>query len=65
MCDIVGRDEEIEIMRDLEQSRVSEFLVVYGRRRIGKTFLIRELFQDKFVFSMTGIDNVNIQVSHL
>ena len=60
MCDIVGRDEEIEIMRDLEQSRVSEFLVVYGRRRIGKTFLIRELFQDKFVFSMTGIDNVNM-----
>lgn len=30
-------------------------VAVYGRRRVGKTFLVRSAFRDKFVFYTTGI----------
>lgn len=33
----------------------SEFVALYGRRRIGKTFLVREMFKDEFVFYPSGI----------
>lgn len=39
------------------ESSDSEFLMVYGRRRVGKTYLIRETFRDKFDFCLTGIAN--------
>jgi uncharacterized protein len=41
---IVGRQKEREVLKDLLQSRDAEFCAVYGRRRIGKTFLVRECF---------------------
>ncbi len=37
------------------ESDKSEFVVVYGRRRVGKTFLIREVFDYKFLFQHAGI----------
>jgi len=36
---------------------LSQFVVVYGRRRIGKTFLVREAFDYKFTFQHAGIAN--------
>lgn len=42
---IIGRNKEIKILQELLNSPESEFLVVYGRRRVGKTFLIREFFK--------------------
>ena len=33
----------------------SEFVALYGKRRIGKTFLVREMFKDEFVFYASGI----------
>lgn len=36
-------------------SNHSEFIAIYGRRRVGKTFLIRQYFQNQFAFDMTGI----------
>jgi uncharacterized protein len=44
---IVGRKEELNKLSQLLESQVPEFLAIYGRRRIGKTFLIREFFKDK------------------
>ena len=41
---IIGRKEEKKILTDCMESGRPEFMVVYGRRRIGKTFLIREYF---------------------
>lgn len=35
-------------------------LTIYGRRRIGKTFLVRHAFQEKFTFYITGIANINL-----
>lgn len=40
---IVGREQEIEKLEDYIASRKSEFIAIYGRRRVGKTFLVKEL----------------------
>ncbi|MBS0627159.1 MAG: ATP-binding protein [Verrucomicrobia bacterium] len=45
--DVFGREKEIRVLEGLYQSEEAEFLAVYGRRRIGKTFLIHEFFKDK------------------
>lgn len=52
---IIGRKEEIEKLKRAYNSDHSEFVAVYGRRRIGKTYLIRETFGDKFTFQYSGI----------
>ena len=52
---IIGRKHEIQILEELYASNKAEFVAVYGRRRIGKTFLIDKLFGDKYDFYMTGI----------
>lgn len=52
---IIGRKREIQELNDLYNSSKPEFVVVYGRRRIGKTFLVRELFSDRFAFYHTGL----------
>ena len=44
----------------LTNTGASEFVAVYGRRRVGKTFLIREAFNNKFDFYMTGMANVSL-----
>jgi uncharacterized protein len=56
---IIGRKEEIEKLDNIIQSRKSEFLAVYGRRRVGKTFLIREYFDYKFDFQVSGLANAD------
>ncbi len=43
MDEVVGRESEIEILNYLLESDRSELIAIYGRRRIGKTFLIREV----------------------
>lgn len=58
---IIGRKEEIEKLNRAYASEYSEFVAVYGRRRIGKTFLIRETFGGKFTFQYTGALNVSNQ----
>lgn len=52
---IIGRSVEQEILRQRINSNSSELIAIYGRRRIGKTFLVRRYFNDKFDFYSTGI----------
>ena len=52
---IIGREKERRILSRCEQSDKPEFIAVYGRRRVGKTFLITEHFGNKFAFSVTGV----------
>lgn len=54
MSNIIGRKAEQEILNNCMTSNRSEFVVVYGRRRVGKTFLIKEFFNGKFDFSFVG-----------
>jgi AAA+ ATPase superfamily predicted ATPase len=58
---IIGRIKEIEILDKILDSGKSEFLAVYGRRRVGKTFLIREYFDYKFDFQLTGLANATTE----
>ena len=52
---IIGRQGEFEKLSRYMESDKGEFVAVYGRRRVGKTFLIRQYFGDKFDFYVTGI----------
>ena len=51
---IIGREEEQGIFKKLLQSQQAEFAVIYGRRRVGKTYLVREFFNEQIVFDFTG-----------
>lgn len=55
---IIGREQEIGKLENYISSRKSEFIAIYGRRRVGKTFLVKELFENRFTFRITGKDNV-------
>lgn len=52
---IIGREKEIEELRNYIHSDKSEFVAIYGRRRVGKTFLVRHAVEDKFTFFITGV----------
>lgn len=52
---IIGRDAELALLNEITNSERPEFVAVYGRRRVGKTFLVRRAFNDKFVFYATGV----------
>jgi hypothetical protein len=60
--EIIGRKEEIRILAEKYASNQSEFVAVYGRRRVGKTFLIRQVFDRKFTLQLTGVANANLQI---
>ena len=57
MLKLIGRIEEQAILEAFYQSKQPEFLALYGRRRVGKTFLIKQFFEKKkcYFFSITGI----------
>ena len=55
MCIIIGRDKEISELKRRMGSGRPEFVVVYGRRRVGKTFLINEVLHDNMAFHHTGL----------
>ena len=52
---MIGRKREIEQLIGAYESEQSEFVAVYGRRRIGKTYLITESFGNRFAFHHTGL----------
>ncbi len=56
---IIGRQREIKSLEKVAVSTKSEFVAIYGRRRVGKTFLVREYFQYDFDFQLTGLANAN------
>ncbi|MBR2281334.1 MAG: AAA family ATPase [Spirochaetales bacterium] len=51
---LIGRDQEQRKLREAYQAEESQFIAVYGRRRVGKTYLIRESFGSGFTFQHTG-----------
>ena len=56
---MIGRLEEQKKLRNALESDESAFIAVYGRRRVGKTYLIRETFGNNFTFAHTGLANKN------
>lgn len=55
--EIIGRKKEKEELNRLFNSTRAEFLAVCGRRRVGKTFLIREYFKENIIFQTAGVAN--------
>ncbi len=66
IMELIGRIEHKERLKELVETRQSELLVVYGRRRTGKTFLIREYFEHTFNFYTSGLadDRIEIQLTN-
>lgn len=52
---MIGRSKEIQILNEIVADDKTHFIAIYGRRRIGKTFLIRETFSNRFAFQHAGI----------
>ncbi len=55
---MIGRTEEKKYLLSLLKEEESQFVAVFGRRRIGKTYLVRESFDYNFTFEHTGMSNV-------
>ncbi len=55
----VGRERECAELNRCLQSDRSELVIVYGRRRVGKTFLIEQHFKQKFDFWYVGVRNIS------
>ena len=51
---IIGRQNEQKRLRNLYSSDKAEFIAIYDRHRVGKTFLIRQMFENEFVFDLNS-----------
>lgn len=58
---LVGRQKEQQLLLDYIHSDKSEFIAIYGRRRVGKTFLVRRTIAENVCFHVTGMENVGQQ----
>ena len=54
---LVGRQKELEILNRAALDDKSHFIAIYGRRRIGKTYLVREAYNYSFTFSHAGLSS--------
>ncbi len=61
MNKLIGREKEIQLLERLYAKEKSEFIAIYGRRRVGKTFLVKELFGEQYAFQMTGLFDVGLK----
>lgn len=55
MNKIIGREVELNILNNMLTSDKSELIAIYGRRRVGKTFLVRETYKNPTIFEVSGI----------
>ncbi|MDE6288168.1 MAG: ATP-binding protein [Muribaculaceae bacterium] len=58
----IGREEEIKKLRSAYEADESKFIAIYGRRRVGKTCLVREAFKEDFTFTYSGMPNVSTRI---
>ena len=54
---LIARDKERELLKSALEADESQFIAVFGRRRVGKTYLVREALAGNFVFQHTGYAN--------
>ena len=57
---LIGREEEKKLFQEILKSKATELIAIYGRRRVGKTFLIRQVLQKEIVFEFTGTKEANL-----
>src|SRR3954470_13258593 len=59
---LIGRETERKILQEALISTQAELVAVYGRRRVGKTFLIRAVYEQQIVFELSGIHEAKLSV---
>jgi AAA+ ATPase superfamily predicted ATPase len=59
--EMIGREREKELLKEYLASNKSEFIAVYGRRRVGKTFFVRQVVGGSACFVLTGMENAGLQ----
>ena len=52
---LIGREKEAAVLLEAAEKEEAQFVAVYGRRRVGKTYLVRETFKGRFTFQHAGI----------
>ena len=57
---MVGRDKEVAELLELYDRNKAELVAVYGRRRVGKTYLIDETFREKIAFRHAGLSPIEM-----
>jgi type II secretory pathway predicted ATPase ExeA len=57
---LIGREEEKEVLQRALASDEAELVAIYGRRRIGKTFLIRNFYEKQIIFEFSGVHNATL-----
>jgi AAA+ ATPase superfamily predicted ATPase len=56
---LIGREKEIKELNELYHSEDAELIALYGRRRVGKTYLIDEVFRDRLHFRHAGLSPID------
>ncbi|MBQ9538667.1 MAG: ATP-binding protein [Treponema sp.] len=59
---VIGRKDAIRELESCEKSGKSEFVCLYGRRRVGKTYLVEQTFANYFAFRATGVEGGSTRV---
>lgn len=54
---IIGRKDEIRLLTSLRETNESEFVALYGRWRVGKTYLVEQFYANDFAFHVVGVSN--------
>ena len=61
MSVLIGREKEIALLKEALYSNKPELITIYGRRRVGKTFLVRQFFKTHIQFECTGLHNGTLE----
>lgn len=61
MDSIIGRKQQKEYLGSLYRSKSAQFVVVYGRRRVGKSYLVNEYFNGRFAFNHSGLSPIDTE----
>ena len=56
---LIGRENEVKTLNDLYRSGSAELVALYGRRRVGKTFLVDEAFTNRITFRHAGLSPID------
>ena len=57
---MIGRQSEITLLENKFKSESADFVVLFGRRRVGKTYLVRSVFKERITFQLTGLANATL-----
>ena len=58
----IGREKEQQQLKEYLNSEQSEFIAVYGRRRVGKTFLVQKVIGNGYAFDVAGKNKVTMRI---